>query len=1073
MANKKVVPRSLTEAYKKGEGDFSPKLVGLDSTSTPLYTLGNFQITTNLEPRTIKGFGLEGEWSDYYSLDNLNISEYESELIFNDNNTVTLNFDPTKIERYAYFGSLTEFVRVNVEQIILSWKGSLYVNKDNNGQILNTILNYTYDPDTNISNFSVPVSAIINKFNLNFKNDNSFSTIPGDISNVVNSYDKYFVWNNFGSFVILGFQGYTDQYQYVNVEVYGNAFPELSASTFGPYTFHIRPYPEEVTKFMLSLTDFQRIMLNTLVTPKYTFKLEIPKQNDNGDIIREIRSFTWPTTDKYNLDIDGFNYTNYITDLFLNTRLYDDINSDLISRKYVASSIHEYDTPGEGNQESGLKVQKLLRIYGREFDDIKKYIDGISFANVISYDKKDNISDNMIKVMAKTMGFDVLETIFGANFNLFDYNTPGDASQFDSYSRELTPKEIEIEYWRRLVINAWWLYKSKGTRKVLEFFLKMFGVDECLVNLDEYVYVVGNRLNPVTLIEEIRDYYTLIGLEDIDPSLDNLPIDEFGYPKPLPNTPDYYFQMEGGWYNGGNEDTVGNNPHFGPYDYGSKYIDKFKNFIDDQVTTFTGDPTTVITNLFNGFGNEIEGVTNYIMRDGNLSLQNYDGVQYDFTVGSECAPQDFSEFIQVVTSTMFYSATTNPTTGNIIERITTIGNVSCIAPDGNCGTLTQKGVIFSYNNNPTLGSGNNIEESFGTNIDFGIILRRLTITDPTRMYYSRAYVIDHNGVVIYGNTLQLQPTLPPVDPPSSPEEPSVIPCSTLENCTDEFVNNNIYFSLLNSVGQKPTNTWYSDTNSTILTYYMFYKDDNTGNFMSLDQIQSQNISTKIHTNRFQPTWVNTNNNLRIGERKPLTEQTFVYNLPEYEGVVFAPTKNTGYNSESIFNNENIIILRRTDFIEDTNTITCGGQTFFTLENGVTSNPSDKIKDTYYPQDTNYTPGINRNPNIPKIINPIDFAYSITNKKGCVVVEYDNKIATVAGSEQIIIKTANDEDPIRKIKYGKDVNLTSKTFVNEIKPGTGWEIITRRVSTTSTTTLVNLRSTDTPFISLDSTNIVRR
>jgi hypothetical protein len=154
--------------------------------------------------------------------------------------------------------------------------------------------------------------------------------------------------------------------------------------------------------------------------------------------------FTWPTTDKYNLDIDTTEYANYLSNLLGKTNSYDRYKADLISRKYVSASIHEYDTPGDGTDQTGQKIQKLLRIYGREYDDIKKYIDGISFANVVTYDKLDNTSDDLIKVMAKTMGFDVLETIFGENFNIFDYNTPGEYSQFSGYSREYSPKEIEV-----------------------------------------------------------------------------------------------------------------------------------------------------------------------------------------------------------------------------------------------------------------------------------------------------------------------------------------------------------------------------------------------------------------------------------------------------------------------------------------------------------------------------------------------------------------------------------------------------------------------------------------------------
>ena len=190
----RVVPRSLTEAYKKREGDFAPNLVGFQATKAPLFTLGNFAITTNLEGKFNKSFDLGGEWSDYYSLDNLNLTEEESKLLESNQIFIDLNYDISRIDRYAHFGSLTEFVRVNIEQIILGWKGSLYMNKNLTEPTLNTVLTYNYDNTTNVSTFKIPTSSVINNFNLTYEDNEGFTTEVGDISNLKNSYDKYFLW---------------------------------------------------------------------------------------------------------------------------------------------------------------------------------------------------------------------------------------------------------------------------------------------------------------------------------------------------------------------------------------------------------------------------------------------------------------------------------------------------------------------------------------------------------------------------------------------------------------------------------------------------------------------------------------------------------------------------------------------------------------------------------------------------------------------------------------------------------------------------------------------------------------
>jgi hypothetical protein len=185
--------------------------------------------------------------------------------------------------------------------------------------------------------------------------------------------------------------------------------------------------------------------------------------------------------------------------------------------------------------------------------------------------------------MAKNLGLDVLLSVTTDNFNLLEQIQPSFNTVFSGYSRSLSAKELDIELWRRLVINAWWLFKSKGSRKVIEFFLKFFNIPECLVSLDEYVYLAADRLNTtdvfnqITNILESGNSFTVDSGGNItngnnDVSLADYPIDNYGFPRVLPETNDNYFQMDGFWYNGGNESTVGNNPHFGEYDYGKHYF---------------------------------------------------------------------------------------------------------------------------------------------------------------------------------------------------------------------------------------------------------------------------------------------------------------------------------------------------------------------------------------------------------------------------------------------------------------------------------------------------------------------
>ena len=109
-------------------------------------------------------------------------------------------------------------------------------------------------------------------------------------------------------------------------------------------------------------------------------------------------------------------------------------------------------------------MNKTLKIYGREFDEIKKYIDGISFANVVTYDKKDNTPDQLVKYLARTLGWELTSSIIDNNI-LNNYLKPND-NNYPGHTIGLTPAESEVELWRRLILNSAYLWKTKGSRKI-------------------------------------------------------------------------------------------------------------------------------------------------------------------------------------------------------------------------------------------------------------------------------------------------------------------------------------------------------------------------------------------------------------------------------------------------------------------------------------------------------------------------------------------------------------------------------------------------------------------------------
>ena len=75
--------------------NFDPYLVGLQFTSdggTPLFTIGNFQITTNLTPPPKRNFQL-GSFSEPLTIENLGSTLPEATQLVNDNLSIYLNLN--------------------------------------------------------------------------------------------------------------------------------------------------------------------------------------------------------------------------------------------------------------------------------------------------------------------------------------------------------------------------------------------------------------------------------------------------------------------------------------------------------------------------------------------------------------------------------------------------------------------------------------------------------------------------------------------------------------------------------------------------------------------------------------------------------------------------------------------------------------------------------------------------------------------------------------------------------------------------------------------------------------------
>tara|TARA_Y100000389_G_scaffold68454_1_gene64935 strand:+ start:10220 stop:13282 length:3063 start_codon:yes stop_codon:yes gene_type:complete len=637
--------------------NFTDGIVGNQFTVNPdgetsLFTFGNFVTTTNYEGRASRIYSTN-KFSKYYSLDTYKLLPSENKTLIKNNLNVTLNPDNTNLSNLVYFGSATEFVRVSLEKIITEWPASLYLRplrSDGINTIVgNTVTDYSYDPVLNKSRFKVDTNFIDNKFDINFlKNGTIIDTFneKNDTRNLTVNFNKYAILINENEYNIISFSGAnTTANDFITIETKGDPFG-FNGSVDSNSTYHIKPNFVNSERFFNSLSGFETNLLNRLTVPIYTSKFEFKRQEDDGTITIGEEILSWPVSDGYNIDYSTTDYINFVNKLLKITSDKDGVETNLMARFLTAQAISDFDTlPGYNSNEeetAGQKMNRTLKIYGREFDEIKKYIDSISFANVVSYDKKKNTSDQLVKYLARVLGWELTSSIV-ENDIISSYLKVG-ARSYAGYSRGLTPAEAEIELWRRLILNSSWIWKSKGTRKAIEFFFKLIGTPDGLIDFDEYVYVAKEPI-------DMDLFYATLENNGLDNNLSLYNVDSEGYPRFFRDTTDMYFQKGGQWYretagpNASQYILAGNNPHVGPYDGGKEYINQLENIIP-SFTPFTLTSTTVTTGTTKLFTNYNFGLINQYTGDTYVSLQNDDGI--DFSDVSTYSPTTLNLFTSII-----------------------------------------------------------------------------------------------------------------------------------------------------------------------------------------------------------------------------------------------------------------------------------------------------------------------------------------------------------------------------------------------------------------------------------------
>lgn len=354
--------------------------------------------------------------------------------------------------------------------------------------------------------------------------------------------------------------------------------------------YRIRPNAVIVNTFYEEIDDFGRVLLNRQSKPMYTATFNTPFESESGFFTFK-QNYTWPSTYGWNPDIDTPGYEEYLRRLIDLATFHDEYDSDNIWRSMTHEGIKNLDWTFTRIRDDQVdtfetidtsKVEPILKIYGRQYDDLKRAADVIAKSGNVTYDKKNNVPDFFLEDVLNISGWETVSV------NPTDDNSFVTPALYPGESRGYTGVDANNEFLRRLKINSAYLFSMKGTRQGLVSLLSLFGMKEGEdYQISEYIGVAKGsypKYDDVVRFNEGKysaTAYETDPLAGIPVALPPRGVGGSAEPYVVPwyergkkYDGDLYFQMKGGW--GKSDRKRINLPHLVGEDL--KYIHETENF---------------------------------------------------------------------------------------------------------------------------------------------------------------------------------------------------------------------------------------------------------------------------------------------------------------------------------------------------------------------------------------------------------------------------------------------------------------------------------------------------------------
>lgn len=616
MARRKVPSQVST-----GAETFSDSLVGTQITDgTSQLTNTNFALDKVIPQKDNKNFKTTA-FSEFFSLDDLKEEEKTNTTQTGGgskkDNDLRFRGDRSDAGK-SLFGSLKSRLSASLSQIIQKYPAAIYVDPTRPTSVSGlTAHNISYNIQTKITTFSIEAGMFYNPFDVSYitpQGNGGMTETDNSLRNFYSSYKKYVIDISGVTYDILEYYE-PNASNIVSFKVSGKPFNVTGSTTTQGYL--IRPNDGLNEEFYKGLDELEELLLNRDTNPKYTATFKVAKDIEQGSKTSFVDvEVSWPVDrDNWNLKITGLDYDVYLKKLVDVADAIDLYKSNLFVRFMSSPQLFEFDSQDQ-------KAEAVFQLYGQSFDKVKKYIDNIAYMRNVSYDGIKNLPDVLLKNLANNLG---LNTI-----NLFDEKSLDEilysksTLQYSGLTFGKSLVDAEYEFYRRLLVNLAYIYKSKGTKSSIQFFLRFLGAPEPMIRVDEYIYRITSFPKSFDIDSDIRDliqgnkeyksaiflptggtingvsypaysYYTGVTGSSTSFSRTMYPVEEStALPRKVEDLDnDLFFQMGSGWYDStlthrspdildvDNSITTGRVKTLltksSPYTYGEDYFDMYRN----------------------------------------------------------------------------------------------------------------------------------------------------------------------------------------------------------------------------------------------------------------------------------------------------------------------------------------------------------------------------------------------------------------------------------------------------------------------------------------------------------------